>query len=139
MTEAANGHPVTNGDPVKPVQRDSETVKAEANELYKAGNYADAIELYSEAFDLSQGTNYTLLLNRAAAYLMLRQYNEALQDTQRVLSRDPSNVKAVIRCSKALCGLGRVEDAERTLREGKKAVDAASAKEIEKEVSETEH
>lgn len=113
-------------------EKDAEALKAKANDLYKTGNYADAIELYTEAFEVSG--NPTLLLNRAAAYLMLRQYSEALQDSQRVWDKDPANVKAVVRSAKALCGLGRVEEAEKMLKDGKRTVDHAGIKELDKEV-----
>ncbi|KAI9028618.1 hypothetical protein DFJ74DRAFT_703582 [Hyaloraphidium curvatum] len=110
----------------------AEELKGRGNEAYKAGNYAEAVELYTESFEASG--NPTVILNRAASYLMLRDYSSAMRDAQKVMETDRGNVKAIVRCSKALCGLGRVEDAETVLRDGKKVVDHHGLKEIEKEL-----
>lgn len=70
-----------------------------ANEKYKAGNYLQAIELYGQAIDeLSGGKNAadtltTLYGNRAAAYLMLREYSQAVSDCQKAISLDPKFLK----------------------------------------------
>lgn len=110
----------------------AESLKARANALYKSGNYAGAVELYTEAHQLTPMP--TLILNRAAAHLMLRHYRDALADAREVLAAEPLNAKAAVRTAKALCGMGNVEEAQAVLKESKANVGAEGAKEIEKEV-----
>eukprot|EP01035_Chromulina_nebulosa_P034542 gene34543-46354_t len=100
--------------------------KNKGNEFYHAKNYKSAIEAYSKALeDLDAGnsaavqavavapsTYVSLLLNRAAALLMLLQYREALVDCDRAISLDGNgNSKALFRKATALKGLGRLDEA----------------------------
>ena len=105
--------------------------KNKGNEFYHAKNYKSAIESYSKALeDLDAGnsaiavavvssTYISLLLNRAAALLMLLQYREALTDCDRAISMDGNgNSKALFRKATALKGLGRLDEAIAALDSG---------------------
>eukprot|EP00455_Lapot_gusevi_P022747 TRINITY_DN236_c0_g1_i1.p1 TRINITY_DN236_c0_g1~~TRINITY_DN236_c0_g1_i1.p1 ORF type:complete len:506 (+),score=151.41 TRINITY_DN236_c0_g1_i1:60-1577(+) len=83
--------------------------KAEGNTFYKKGQYARAIELYSEAIDLEPIAEY--YGNRSAAYLMCKEYKRALLDCKRAIELDPTFVKALIRASKCSCQLGDLRGA----------------------------
>lgn len=109
-------------------------LKEQANDLYKRGKYAEAVDLYTEAYELEK--NPTFLLNRAASYLMMRAYHDALRDAERVMDGEPTNSKAIVRSAKAMCGLGRVEDAVRLLKHGRDLChhQPAAVKDIEREV-----
>lgn len=52
-----------------------------------------------------------LLSNRAACYLVIRNYPAALSDTQEVLSASPRHIKAIFRQAKALAGLEKYQNA----------------------------
>ena len=63
-----------------------------------------AVEHYSRAVELDD----TLLVaynNRAMAWLKLEEWQKAQQDCTHVLSRDPANVKALLRQANARCAL----------------------------------
>ena len=72
---------------------------------------------YTEAINLSPdaATYYT---NRAAAYLMVLQYKEALNDCDKAIAIDKTNSKAYFRSATALKGLGRLDAAINILNEG---------------------
>jgi tetratricopeptide (TPR) repeat protein len=56
-------------------------------------------------------SNALLYTNRAAAYLMLTKYKEAIQDCDQALSLDSKCAKAYLRKATALKGLGQIENA----------------------------
>ena len=91
------------------------TVKAVAafkdagNAFYKAGDYAAASAKYTEAIALAPSA--TLLLNRAAAFINLTQWEEAAADCAEARKLDPSNVKAYLRGATAELKLGRCDEA----------------------------
>ncbi len=55
--------------------------------------------------------NASLLTNRAAAYLMLSQYREALADCNAAIVIDAANSKSYFRKATALKGMGRLDEA----------------------------
>ncbi|KAJ2917545.1 hypothetical protein MD484_g2843, partial [Candolleomyces efflorescens] len=67
------------------------------NKLYKEGQHGNAVKVYSSAIaSLSQVDDRasldfirTVLANRAACYLALEQYNEAIEDCTRILAKYP--------------------------------------------------
>jgi DnaJ family protein C protein 7 len=81
----------------------------DATEKYKAGNYREAVALYSEAIEAAPSSQ--LYANRAAAYMMLQEYAAALEDCERAVTLDPSNIKAYVRGAKAALAAGDVERA----------------------------
>jgi len=76
-------------------QSDAESYKAEGNEAYKQQNYTEAVALYSKAI-AANPDSAVYYGNRAAAYLMLDKYADALKDCESALSRDPKFVRVNI-------------------------------------------
>lgn len=74
----------------------AEAERTTGNELFKAGNYVDALKHYTEAIkrDESDPRAYS---NRAACYLKLAAVPEGIKDTDKAIALDPTLVKAYIR------------------------------------------
>lgn len=84
--------------------------KESGNSLYKIGKYTPAIAHYSAAVDIAikQGfkdLELTFRLNRAAAYLMIRDGKAGAEDCEAVLAKQPDNVKALARCADCLLAM----------------------------------
>lgn len=90
----------------------AEEIKNQANQEYKAGHYADAIRLYTQAIAASPSTA-TYYSNRAAALTMIKKYKEAADDCRMATNLDPENVKAYLRAGKCHMNLGNLEEASR--------------------------
>ncbi|KAK0244398.1 hypothetical protein EDD85DRAFT_807910 [Armillaria nabsnona] len=89
--------------------------KEKGNAAFKAGDYATAVGHYSSAI-VNDRKDYTLPLNRAAAYLKLGKHDDAERDCTTVLSLNASNAKALFRRSQARVGTGKLKGAEDDLR-----------------------
>ncbi|KAL1928443.1 hypothetical protein VTP01DRAFT_2799 [Rhizomucor pusillus] len=99
--------------------------KDEGNKYFKASNYPEAIKYYSMAVDLSWARPLwepmafqfvrdelsTVLSNRSAAHLALKNYVDALVDAEIVTRLKKDWSKGWFRKGKALWGLGRAEEA----------------------------
>jgi stress-induced-phosphoprotein 1 len=70
--------------------------KEEGNNFFKAQDYPNAVAAYTEAIKRNP-MEHTAYSNRAAAYLKLCAYNEALQDCEKCLELKPDFVKAYAR------------------------------------------
>ncbi|GIY72086.1 protein unc-45 homolog B [Caerostris darwini] len=109
-----SGKPMTSVDLSKREDMDANQLKNEGNTLFSAGNYREAIKLYSQA--LKQCTensteSATLLKNRAAAYLKLGEYHKVVKDTSAALEIIPADVKALFRRCQAYEKLEKYSDA----------------------------
>eukprot|EP00949_MAST-11_sp_MAST-11-sp1_P004414 g4414.t1 len=80
-------------------------LKRKGNALYTAGNYSDALDLYSKACKLDPD-NPVLLGNRAAALLMLERFEEAIQHCVHATEIDPEYLKGYLRAGRAFLTLG---------------------------------
>ncbi|KAH7969281.1 hypothetical protein HPB52_016476 [Rhipicephalus sanguineus] len=90
----------------------AQAVKQEGNDLFKAGDFAGALEKYTKALSIvDSGEKAVLLNNRAAANLKLHRYEQALKDASEVLELNQSDVKALFRRSQAYEALGKVDEA----------------------------
>lgn len=105
--------------PSPPVQLTPEEAKEQAtaakelgNKHYLAKEYRAAIRDYTQAIDLepNEAAYYN---NRAAAYMMLRAFDEAFDDTQKALQLDRTSIKYLLRAAKCCASLGRNSDAQR--------------------------
>lgn len=76
------------------IHRTAEQIKAEANQEYKAGNYAAAVDLYSQSIKL-EPTNATYYGNRSAALMMIKKYSDASKDCLTAVRLDPAFVKVI--------------------------------------------
>ncbi|KAJ7179516.1 activator of Hsp70 and Hsp90 chaperone [Mycena filopes] len=83
-------------DPAK-----SATAREEGNVLFKAGDFAGAVKLYTESIkrDPIDARGYN---NRAAAYMKLAAFPEGLKDVNEAIKTDPAFTKAYIRKSAIL-------------------------------------
>ncbi|XP_020787737.1 zinc finger CCCH domain-containing protein 7A isoform X1 [Boleophthalmus pectinirostris] len=95
----------------------------EGNDVYKEGEWAKAIEMYTEALSVADyadsedicvctGLIEKLYANRAAAYLNITGlYDAALVDCEKALQLNEGNYKALFRKAKCLKELGRHQEA----------------------------
>ncbi|KNE66978.1 hypothetical protein AMAG_11449 [Allomyces macrogynus ATCC 38327] len=108
---AAPAAPARNPDLAK-IEKDT------GNVYFKKAKYAKAIQHYSCAIALDP-TDAVFYLNRAAAHLKLNQNDQAEQDCDAALQRDPKSVKALFRraTSRRATGntAGAIADLERAL------------------------
>ena len=93
-----------------------EKLKLDGNKSFKEGRYKEALDAYSSAIDLAQKCNNTfnplLLTNRAAVYIKLGQYEDALKDATDYITRRPDCWKGYARKALALDGLNEKVIAE---------------------------
>lgn len=79
----------------------AELKKETGNQLYKTKRYKDALAVYTEVIELCPESP-AYYGNRAACYMMLGKYHEALADAKKCIAIDPTFIKAyarVIKCS----------------------------------------
>ncbi|XP_067010003.1 stress-induced-phosphoprotein 1 isoform X2 [Anabrus simplex] len=86
-------------DPVK-----AEQEKELGNELFKNGNYADAIKHYTEAIKRNPD-DPKYYSNRAACYTKLAAFDLGLKDCEKCVELDPKFIKGWIRKGKILQGM----------------------------------
>ena len=101
---------------VDDLEEKSEKLKLDGNKSFKEGRYKEALDAYSSAIDLAQKCNNTfnplLLTNRAAVYIKLGQYEDALKDATDYITRRPDCWKGYARKALALDGLNGKVSAE---------------------------
>ncbi|XP_041449767.1 dnaJ homolog subfamily C member 7-like [Drosophila obscura] len=101
----------------------SERMGEEKNKLgyqqYQAQNYQNALKHYSDAITLCPDSSQ-YYNNRAAIYLLLLNYNGALEDARKAIRLNPSLQKAYVNLAKCCLALGDIigtEQAVKTLKE----------------------
>jgi tetratricopeptide (TPR) repeat protein len=109
------------------IVQDCETQKARGNEAFAAGEYAQAVLLYTLTLDRASELpdanldpktcqkqlfpRHVVLSNRSASFLKLGHHDKALKDASEAAELEPSYVKAVFRKGLALHAMGNYEDA----------------------------
>jgi DnaJ family protein C protein 7 len=88
----------------------ADKMKEEGNELFKNGDFKEAIKRYTQAIE--QAPSAAIYANRAAAYLALKNNSAVITDCEAALSLDPNFVKAYLRLGKAYTSLGRIKEAQ---------------------------
>ena len=89
--------------------------KEKGNECFKAKEYQESVDFYSNAIDIdtcltstsdnaSATSDLTLYTNRALAYCKLKSWDQALVDCSSVLAVDMNNIKAYWRRATAYTG-----------------------------------
>lgn len=93
-------------------------VKERGNKLFKEKSYRDAADCYSEALSfVSEGEEKMVFLkNRAACWIKLKEYENALVDCTAALQISPGDIKALYRYAQALEGRGNIPEALRTVK-----------------------
>ncbi|GLB45501.1 putative rna polymerase ii-associated protein 3 [Lyophyllum shimeji] len=90
--------------------RKAQIEKEKGNAAFKSGDYPTAIGHYTAAI-LADNKDYTLPLNRAAAYLKLGKNEDAERDCTAVLNLNAMNAKALFRRGQARVGMGKLDEA----------------------------
>lgn len=85
-------------------------LKDAGNAALNAGNFAEAVERYTEAIAL-EPTNHVFHSNRSAAYAKMAEYEKALADAKQTTTLKPDWGKGYGRLGAALCYLNRHEEA----------------------------
>lgn len=88
----------------------AQSLREQGNVLFQQKRYKESAEAYSRAIECDPHSE-TLYCNRAAAFLMLNKYHDALQDSLKAIEFDPTHVKAHWRAAKAYLYLGQTEEA----------------------------
>lgn len=112
---SSSSKPAAGGAAAKPTSA-AETLKAAANDKYKAGDYEGAVAAYGAAIEAAPTS--VLYTNRAAANFMLKRFSDAVADCEKAVELDPMNVKAYIRSGKSHLGLGNIAKAITVLERG---------------------
>jgi TPR repeat protein len=96
---------------------DADSLKARGNALFCKEKYTKAIAAYGAAKKMSKNPQQiaALLTNRAACYMKLEKYAEAVRDCEKALKVDPSWLRGYLRKASALTKIKRFEDAQATL------------------------
>ncbi|XP_050095558.1 sperm-associated antigen 1 [Anopheles aquasalis] len=75
-------------------------MREKGNDFFRAKEYSEAADEYGKSLDILPTA--TCFNNRAMAYIKLHRYKEAIADCDQCLSREPENVKALLRKGQAL-------------------------------------
>ena len=102
---------------VEVIEESSETWKKKGDEFYRSKSYQKAIDAYTNAINSHVGQNANFYSNRSAAYMMIGSYQEALKDSDVVLTIEPSS-KIYFRRATTLKSLGRFDEAIKSLTDG---------------------
>jgi len=121
-------------DEIKLIVGECEQNKVRGNEAFSAGEYGQAILLYSLSLDKSEelpdkqekaGAKQLfrrdlVLSNRSACFLKLGQHEKALEDAKRAQEIEPTNIKAIFRHGLSLHAMGQYQEAIPILAEAHK-------------------
>uniref|UniRef100_A0A8C9W4L6 Zinc finger CCCH-type containing 7A n=1 Tax=Scleropages formosus TaxID=113540 RepID=A0A8C9W4L6_SCLFO len=94
----------------------------EGNDVYREGEWTKSVELYAEALNVADYANSEdinissniiekLYANRAAAYLNIGLYDQALADCDKALQLNEGNYRALYRKARSLKEMGRHKEA----------------------------
>ena len=111
--------------------------KEKGNELFKAREYRSAIEAYDVSIALD-ATTPAPFANRAAAYMKLRRWSDAVSDCDAALALDPENFKALLRRGACVLEANEEDAAERALEDFELCVTIEGKKKKESEPSDAE-
>jgi tetratricopeptide (TPR) repeat protein len=111
--------------------------KEKGNELFKAREYRSAIEAYDVSIALDC-TTPAPFANRAAAYMKLRRWSDAVNDCDAALALDPENFKALLRRGACVLEANEEDAAERALEDFEQCVTIEAKKKKESEPSDAE-
>ncbi|KAG2489588.1 hypothetical protein HYH03_011869 [Edaphochlamys debaryana] len=95
----------------------ADELKAKGNAAFSAGNFEEAIKLFSEAIAVDPN-NHVLYSNRSASQASLKHYTEALADAEKCVSLKPDWAKGYSRLGAAHHGLGEYPEAIQALEKG---------------------
>jgi len=93
----------------------TESFKDRGNKEFKQRNFQKAIDLYSEG--ITEERSEQLFGNRAACYMNLNKYEEAVADCRSALAIKPDYPKVVRRLVQGLIAIGNVTEAKSVMEE----------------------
>jgi len=113
MEDASSSAGVAEDDTVPTIDDslNAEQLKDIGNEKYKNKLYKQAVLYYTKAIEKSEKKVPAYFGNRAASYMMLLKWNEALEDCLESTRIDPKFVKGYLRAGKCYTQLGRLREA----------------------------
>jgi Flp pilus assembly protein TadD len=76
----------------------SNELKNKGNAAFSAGNFAEAIDLFTQAIAIDP-TNHILYSNRSGAYASLGDFEKALEDGRKTVELKPEWPKVRYRCT----------------------------------------
>ncbi|CAH0521056.1 unnamed protein product [Peronospora belbahrii] len=123
--------------------RSLETSKEEANNAFKYGKMAEAVEMYTECLKIdpqNKAFNSKIHCNRANALSRLCRHEEAIKDCDKAIYYDHGYAKAYLRkaaCLKALGGLENLEQALRVYDQASKLVGDDAQRDIQNNIRQT--
>lgn len=103
--------PAAKAPPSPEAEAEALKVKKQGNDLYQAREYESAVEHYTTAIKLAPSA--VLHSNRAAAYMMMGWWDQALRDTRVALRKDPGNARALERQGKIQVALDNLDEAKK--------------------------
>eukprot|EP01089_Gocevia_fonbrunei_P002202 TRINITY_DN121_c0_g1_i1.p1 TRINITY_DN121_c0_g1~~TRINITY_DN121_c0_g1_i1.p1 ORF type:complete len:262 (-),score=71.98 TRINITY_DN121_c0_g1_i1:107-892(-) len=98
-------------------KQQAQEAKDKGNKFFSSGKYADAITWYTKAIQLDP-TESAFYSNRAASYMSLNKFDEALKDSESCIKAKPSWVKGHYRKGLALMALSRYGEAVNAFNKG---------------------
>ncbi|KAL9927236.1 tetratricopeptide repeat protein 2 isoform 2-T2 [Glossina fuscipes fuscipes] len=110
----------------------AEEKKKLGNEQYKAKNYQSALKFYSDAISLCPDSS-TYYGNRAATYMMMSNYTNALNDARTAVRLDPNFEKAYVRIAKCCVAKGDIIGIEQAIKKIEELDPQSNAVEGEKQ------
>ncbi len=96
-------------------EQDNEKLRLRGNQLFKRKKYLEALKCYMDALE-SMPWSVSIIGNIAQVYLRQKNYERALEFSERALFLEPENVKALWRHSRACIGAGVLEEAVNDLK-----------------------
>eukprot|EP00755_Sulcionema_specki_P003757 Sspe_Gene.28423::Locus_12883_Transcript_1_1_Confidence_1.000_Length_3268::g.28423::m.28423/K09527/DNAJC7; DnaJ homolog subfamily C member 7 len=89
----------------------SKKLKMGGDDAYERGDYEHAIELWTQAIEVNDGTAKLPVVygNRSAARFMSQQYMQCIEDCKKALEDEKGSSKLWTRMCKAACFMGRIE------------------------------
>jgi stress-induced-phosphoprotein 1 len=88
----------------------AEQEKQKGNELFKTGDFSNAVKHYSEAIKRNP-SDAKIYSNRAACYTKLLAFDLALKDCDKCIELEPNFVKAYLRKAKVHAAMGQTSKA----------------------------
>ena len=92
-------------------------LKNKGNQAFQAGNFDEAVKLFSEAIAINPN-NHVYFSNRSGAYASLENYEKALEDAEKCIEINPSWAKGYARKGFAQFYMNDIEGAKQTYEKG---------------------
>eukprot|EP01129_Flabellula_baltica_P008140 TRINITY_DN3204_c0_g1_i1.p1 TRINITY_DN3204_c0_g1~~TRINITY_DN3204_c0_g1_i1.p1 ORF type:complete len:478 (-),score=88.94 TRINITY_DN3204_c0_g1_i1:637-2070(-) len=93
--------------------------KNAGNELFSAERYTEAYDVYTQAIEINQGGDSSMMsilyCNRALTNLKLENYGDVIADANQALEFNPDNFKACYHRASANLVLGKLDEAKKDL------------------------